>query len=133
MSPLLRPRPESTSAKIGTSISTPLVVPVVSRTWVDCAKPTTATSRISRPRFARPAPQNGALGWLRSQVLLERLVVGVRLARWAEVGDVLQPELPLLALLPHRLDPQPHPDLLGRAVEDEVQERDVGPVEQDVG
>src|SRR5436305_12928477 len=113
MSPLLRPRPVSTSAKIGASISTPFVVPEVSRTWGACAKPTTATSRISRPGFARPT---GALGWLRSQVLLERLVVGVRLTRRAEVGDVLQPELPLLARLPHRLHPQPHPDLLGRAV-----------------
>src|SRR4051812_3323894 len=118
MSGFVNPRPERTSAKIGTSISTPLVVPSLRRTCGDCAKPTTATSRIRRPRCARRgwpslrlrfAPQAsltaglaalgaaglasafGSLRKRRSQMLLERVVVGVRLARRPEVGDVLQP------------------------------------------
>src|SRR3954447_22238318 len=136
MSPLLSPSPERTSAKIGTNISTPLVVPSERRTWGDCANPTTATSRISRPRCARPAPPVrafGSLGTRRSQVLLEGVVVGVRLGGGPEMRDVLQAGDPFLAGFPDGLDPHPHPDVLGRAVEDEVEERDVGAVEQDVG
>ena len=43
---------------------------------------------------------------------------------------LVQRRLPLLARPPDRLDPHAHPDVLGRAVEDQVQERDVRAVEQ---
>jgi hypothetical protein len=40
---------------------------------------------------------------------------------------------PLLARAPDRLHPHAHPDVLHVALEDQVQEGDVGAVQQDVG
>src|SRR3712207_7221859 len=39
---------------------------------------------------------------------------------------------PLLPRLPHGLHPHAHPDLLRRALQDQVEERDVSTVEEDV-
>src|SRR5690242_20604088 len=96
MSDFVSPSEPSTSWKIGTSISTPLVVPSVSRTQGVCANPTTATSRMRA-----------------SQVLGVGVEGRVRLAGRPEVVDVLHRRAPLLARLPHRLDPHAHPHVLG--------------------
>src|SRR5579875_2215944 len=116
MSPFASPRSPSTPVMSGTSISTPFVVPVVRRTCGDCANPTTATSRLMLLRSSRERSSPGSLRSslaaarcdAHSQVLPERLVRRVRLTGGPEVRDVLQPELPLLARLPDRLDPHAH-------------------------
>src|SRR3954466_6070819 len=101
-----------TSAKIGTSISTPLVVPGVSRTLGACAKPAIATSGIRT-----------------SQVVGEGFVSRVRLTGRLEVADVLQRRPPLLARLPRGTHAHAHLDVFGVAAQDEVEEGDVGAVE----
>src|SRR5437763_7202524 len=108
MSRLDSPVRAKTSAKIGTSISTPLVVPWVSRTFGACAKPAIATSGIKT-----------------SQVVGVGFEIRVRLAGRLEVADVLQRRPPLLARLPRSPHPHAHPDLGGVAAEHEVLERDV--------
>src|SRR3954467_5212334 len=115
MSCLDRPVLANTSAKIGTSISTPLVVPGVSRTLGAFAKPAIATSGIRT-----------------SQVVGEGFVSRVGLAGRLEVADVLQRRPPPLARLPRGAHAHAHLDVFGGAAEDEVQEGDVGAVEQDV-
>src|SRR5512145_3429095 len=101
---------------IGTSSST-----MVGEPWNSfiCrwAKPTTATSLNEVPF---------------SQVGGERVVRRVGLAGRAEVVDVLHRRRPLLAGLPHSLHAHAHPDLVRLAAEDEVEEGDVGALEQDV-
>src|SRR5262249_31189890 len=114
MSSLASPVAASTSPKIGTSISTPLVVPSPWRTHGDCAKPTTAT--------AVPGPL---------EVVRIRLIRRVRLAGGAEMVDVRHRRAPLVAGPPDRGHPHAHPDLAGLAAQDQVLERDVGPVEHD--
>src|SRR3954451_4366159 len=115
MSCLDRPVFSNTSEKIGTSISTPLVVPAVSRTLGAFAKPAIATSGIRT-----------------SQVVGEGFVGRVRLAGRLEVADVLQRRPPLVAGFPGRAHAHAHLDVLRVAAEDEVEERDVGAVGQDV-
>src|SRR3954462_1478679 len=115
MSCLDNPVLAKTSAKIGTSISTPFVVPSVSRTFGAFAKPAIATSGIRT-----------------SQVVGEGFVGRVRLAGRLEVADVLQRRPPLFAGFPGGAHAQAHPDVLGVAAEHEVEEGDVGAVEQDV-
>src|SRR4051794_24794784 len=85
MSCLDRPVLANTSEKIGTSISTPLVVPAVSRTLGAFAKPAIATSGIRT-----------------SQVVGEGFVGRVRLAGRLEVADVLQRRPPFVAGFPGR-------------------------------
>src|SRR5215472_15949694 len=114
MSSLASPVAASTSPKTGTSISTPLVVPSPWRTHGDWAKPTTAT----------PVP--GPL-----EVVGIGLIRRVRLPGGAEMVDVLHRRAPLVAGLPDRGHPQAHPDLARVAAQDQVLERDVGPVEDD--
>src|SRR5258708_6411876 len=116
MSPLASPVLASTSAKIGTSISTPLVVVSPWRTTGDWAKPMTATSVTAR--------------WPPSQVMGVGLVRRVRLAGGEEVIDVLRRGPPLVARFPERPDPHAHPDLARVTAQDQVLERDVRAVEQ---
>src|ERR1700733_7118942 len=96
----------STWPKIGTSISTPLVVPSVRRTLGASAKPMTATSVTERP----------------SQVVGEGVVRGARLPGRLEVADVLGGGPPLLPRLPHRAHPHAHPDIGRLAAQDQVLE-----------
>src|SRR5262245_8791926 len=109
MSSLASPVAASTCRKTGTSISTPLVVPSPWRTHGDWAKPTTATSEVV------------GIGLIRR----------VRLPGGAEVVNVLHRGAPLVAGLPGRGHPHAHPDLARLAAEDQVLERDVGPVQHD--
>src|SRR3569833_1407255 len=95
MSCLVRPVWAKTSAKIGTSTSTPLVVPSVSRTLGAFAKPAIATSGIRT-----------------SQVVGEGFVGRVRFPGRLEVADVLQRRPPLLARLPGRAPAHAHLDVL---------------------
>src|ERR671936_580415 len=111
MSAWLIPSSLYSSAKHGINISTPLVVPSVRRTCGACAKPTTAMSR---------SVTGGPL-----QVVLVGVVVGVGFACGPEVFDVVDAQTPLLAGLPHRLDPHAHPDVVGVDLLDQMQERDV--------
>src|SRR5215471_2668070 len=113
MSCLASPVAASTWWKIGTSISTPLVVPSPRRSMGDWAKPTTATS---------------VTGLL--QVMGIGLKRCVRLAGGLEAFDVLRGGSPLLTRFPDRLDPHAHPHLARIAAQDQVLERDVGAVEQ---
>src|SRR6202022_5010776 len=119
MSVWVMPRSPYSSAKRGISISTPWVVPSVRRTCGACAKPTTAMSRSVIAALL--------------QVVLVGVVVGVRFTGRPEVVDVVDAEVPFLTRLPHRLDPHAHPDLRRVDLGEQVQERDVGPVEQHVG
>src|SRR5215470_1775068 len=96
----------STSPKIGTSISTPLVVPSPWRTHGDWANPTTATPAGAPPVTGPPAGG-------------------------AEVVDVLYRRAPLVAGLPDRGHPHAHPGLARVAAQDQMLERDVGPVQHD--
>src|SRR5260370_9521539 len=99
MSHVASPVLASTSAKIGTSISTPLVVVSPWRTTGDWAKPITATSVTVLPsRATLPSLQVVGVG----------LVRRVRLAGGEEVVDVLQGRAPLVAGLPERPDPRTH-------------------------
>src|ERR1700744_2233248 len=120
MSAWLIPSSSYSWAKHGISISTPLVVPSVRRTCGAWAKPTTATLR-SLMWFVSPL-----------QVVLVGVVLGVGLPGGPEVLDVVDAETPLFGRSPHRLDSHPHPYLVGVEVGDEMQERDVGAVEQHV-
>src|SRR5215469_13215277 len=113
MSPLVSPVWANTSRKIGTSISTPFVVPEVWRTFGASANATTATSRI-RSRS--------------SKVARVGIVGRVGLAGRLEVVDVLRGSAPLPGRLPHGPDPHAHPDVFRRTAEDQVLERDVGAV-----
>src|ERR1700737_4290269 len=124
MSALVMPRSWYSWAKHGISISTPLVVPSVRRTCGAWANPTTATSR---------SVTSFPLNWRCLQVMLVGVVVGVRFAGRLEVFDVVDAEAPFLAGLPHRLHPHAHPHLGGVDLLNQVQERDIGAVEQDVG
>src|ERR1700724_1595712 len=119
MSVWVMPRSPYSSAKHGISISTPLVVPSVRRTCGARAKPTTAILRLVIAALL--------------QVVLVAVVVGVRFTGAPEVVDVVEAEVPFLTRLPHRLDPHAHPDLRRVDLGDQVQERDVGTVEQHVG
>src|SRR5258708_19935390 len=102
MSPLASPVLASTSAKIGTSISTPLVVVSPWRTTGDWAKPITATSVTVLPsRATLPSLQVVGVG----------LVRRVRLAGGEEVVDVLQRRAPLVTGLPEPPAPHPPPPL----------------------
>src|SRR5262249_35291719 len=116
MSPLASPVLASTSAKIGTSISTPLVVPAPPRTTGDWAKPMTATSLTVSPGSLA----SGAGAGRPLQVVGEALVGRVRLAGGVEVVDVLRRRAPLVAGLPERPDPHAHPDLARLAAQDQV-------------
>src|SRR4029079_580544 len=118
MSVCSMPRSAYNSAKHGISISTPFVVPSVRRTGGACAKPTTATSVTEEES---------------SLVVLIGFVVGVGLTRRPGVVDVVDAEPPLLAGFPPRLDPHSHSHVGGFDLSHEVQERDVGAVEQNVG
>src|ERR1700730_12388181 len=119
MSVWVMPRSPYSSAKHGISISTPLVVPSVRRTCGARAKPTTAILRSVIAALL--------------QVVLVAVVVGVRFTGRPEVVDVVDAEVPFLTRFPHRLDPHAHPDLRRVDLGDQVQERDVGTVEQHVG
>src|SRR5262249_38609500 len=109
MSSLASPVSASTRWKTGTSISTPLVVPSPWRTQGDWAKPTTATSPL--------------------EVVGIGLIRRVRLAGGTEVVDVLHGRAPLIAGPPGRGHPHAHPHLARLAAQNQVLERDVGPVE----
>src|ERR1700746_2869854 len=117
MSPLTSPVDRITSAKTGTSISTPLVVPSPRRTTGDWAKPTTAPSSFTTL----------ASWWV--AVLLQVVGVGfvgrVGLAGGTEVVDVLHRRAPFRAGLPGRPHPHAHPDLGRVTAQDQVLERDV--------
>src|SRR5579871_1516565 len=114
MSLLLSPVASNTSWKIGTSISTPLVVAGECRSLGACAKPITATS-VTVQR-------------LLLEVVGVGLVGSVGFPGRLEVVDVPHRGLPFLARLPDRLDPHAHPDLVRGAAQDQVLERDVGAV-----
>src|SRR6266702_2780529 len=64
-----------------------------------------------------------------SEPVQERRERRVGLARRAEVEDVLVVALPLAIGLPHRLDAHAHAHVLGLALLDEREDRDVGAVE----
>src|SRR5712691_11934395 len=119
MSSLLSPVASNTSWKVGTSISTPLVVAGECRSLGACAKPITATSVTI------------------SDSLLQMMGVGligsVGFTGRLEMIDVPHRGLPLLARLPHGLDPHAHPDFLRSAAEDQMLEGDIGPVDQHRG
>src|SRR3954447_14553228 len=119
MSFFVQPVCSKSSPKIGTSSSTQVGDP--SNSFI-CrwAKPTTATSLIKISRFLSLSKG--------SEVLLVGVVVSVGLAGRTEVPDVLDRGAPLLAGLPDRLDAHAHPHVGGVALEDQVQERDVGAV-----
>src|SRR5208282_275952 len=119
MSVCSRPSSSYSEWKQGISISTPLVVPSVRRTCGAWANPTTATSR--------------SVTLFPLQVVLVGVVVGVRFAGRLEVFDVVDAQTPLLAGLPHRLHPHAHSHLGGVDLLNQVQERDISAVEQDVG
>src|SRR5689334_22662626 len=78
------------------------------------AKPTTATLRMLEP-------------------VEERLARRVGLARRPEVLDVLVVALPLAVGLPDRFHAHPHAHVLGLALLDHREDRDVGAVERDRG
>src|SRR5258708_22096607 len=105
MSLLVIPHCAKASPTTGISISTSLHRSS-RRSEGDCAKATTATSRIAVHRVA-----------LRRRI---------GLAGGLEVADVLQRGPPLLARPPHRLDPQARAHLGGGDALDEVPEGDVG-------
>src|SRR2546422_576297 len=65
-----------------------------------------------------------------SEPVQERRERRVGLARRAEVEDVLVVALPLAVGLPHRLDAHAHAHVLGPALLDEREDRDVGAVER---
>src|SRR5262249_46749597 len=114
MSSFLSPVDCKSCWKIGTSISTPLVVAGGGRSFGACAKPTTATSVICCVPSSR---------W-RSQVVRERVIRRVGFAGRLEMVDVVS-DVPFLARLPDGLDPHSHPDLIGQAAENQVLEGDV--------
>src|SRR5215475_3668728 len=117
MSSLVSPVAANTSPKIGTSISTPFVVAWECRSFGAWAKPITATSvMVSCVLRSRSG---------RSQVVGVGVVGRVGLASRFEVVDVVCAGVPLLARLPHRPDTHAHPDVLGRAAEDQVLEGDI--------
>src|SRR5215471_19101010 len=139
MSCLASPVAASTWWKIGTSISTPLVVPSPRRSMGDWAKPTTATSVTAPPRLSRGPPPaiaecdghlvhhcGGVHGDRHSEVMGIGLIRCVRLAGGLEAFDVLRGGSPLLTRFPDRLDPHTHPHLARIAAQDQVLERDVG-------
>src|SRR5438552_3205228 len=122
MSFLVQPVCCHSSPKIGTSSST--IVGDPSNDGIcRCPKATTATSLMVR------CPSRG---WW-SEVLGVGVVRRVFLAGGPEVLDVLDRGAPLVARPPYGFDPHPHAHLAGVAAEDQVQERDVGAVEQHVG
>src|SRR5215470_12708922 len=122
MSSLVSPVALKISWKIGTSISTPFVVAGECRSFGAWAKPITATSvMVSCVLRSRSG---------RSQVVGVGVVGRVGLASRFEVVDVVRPDVPLLARLPHRPDPRAHPHLVGRAAEDQMLEGDVRAVDQ---
>src|SRR5258708_20767680 len=122
MSSLVRPVAAKTSWKIGTSISTPFVVAGECRSFGAWAKPITATSVMCC-----------VLRWRSggSQVVSVGVVARVWLPARLEVVDVVRPRAPLLPRLPHPPAPHAHPDLVGRAAEDQVLEGDVRAVDHD--
>src|ERR1700742_5207489 len=119
MSVCSRPSSSYSEGKQGISISTPLVVPSVRRTCGAWANPTTATSRkvTSFPL----------------QVVFVGVVVGVGFAGRLEVFYSVDAQAPLVAGLPDGLDPHAHPPLGRVALLNQMQERDIGAVEQHVG
>src|SRR5246127_3180121 len=119
MSVCSRPSSSYSAWKQGISISTPLVVPSVRRTCGAWANPTTATSRkvTSFPL----------------QAVFVGVVVGVGFAGRPEVFDVVDAQAPLVAGFPDRLDAHAHPHLGRVDLLNQVQERDIRAVEQDVG
>src|SRR6202012_2451824 len=124
MSVCSRPSSSYSEWKQGISISTPLVVPSVRRTCGAWANPTTATSRkVTSFPFIGGA----------SEVMFVGVVVGVGFAGRLEVLDVVDAQAPFLAGLPHRLDPHAHPHLVRVDLLNQVQEGDIGTVEQPVG
>src|ERR1022692_890244 len=135
MSLLVSPVAWKTSWKIGTSISTPLVVLSLCRSFGAWAKPITATSVIWATG-ERPPPGrrrfHPALD-LPSEVMDVGVVRGIRLAGRPEVLDVFRCGAPLLAGLPDRLDSHAHPHLGRLAAQDQVRKRDVRAVDQNRG
>src|SRR3984957_5526803 len=113
------PSSEYSAWKHGISISTPLVVPSVRRTCGAWANPTTATSR--------------KVTLFPLQVVFVGVVVGVGFAGRLEEFDVVDAQAQFLAGLPHGLDPHAHPHLGRVDLLNQVQERDIGAVEQYVG
>src|SRR5215470_7060120 len=125
MSSLVSPVALKISWKIGTSISTPFVVAGECRSFGAWAKPITATSvMVSCVLRSRSG---------KSQVMGVGVVGCVGLPGRLEVVDIVRTGVPLLARLPHSPDPHAHPDLVGRAAEDQVLEGDVGAIDQDRG
>src|SRR5277367_4478526 len=125
MSSLTRRVLASTCWKMGTSISTPLVVLSLRRTHGDWAKPMTATSVTSAPSF--PVPSSTGCP---SQMVGVVLVGRVWFAGRTEMADVLRCRPPLVRWSPDGGHPHPHPHLGWLAAQDQMLERDVGAVDQ---